>query len=136
MARLYRLTINNKVKTADAARLVYILREVRTAIEAEPAAPPAAQPTTLRLVEIPSGQYIRELSELSGNPQLTIEHRIEPSPAPEQIEREIEEAEPVVEIEPEPELATTARQARDEPDVGVHYYSLQPLKRRQRPPWG
>ena len=39
MAKLYRLVLNGKLPSDVAARLVYILKEVRSTLEAEP--PPA-----------------------------------------------------------------------------------------------
>ena len=35
MARLYRLTLNGRLRSEDMARLIYALREIRSSIEAE-----------------------------------------------------------------------------------------------------
>ena len=76
MARLYRLAINQRIKSAEAARLVYILREVRSSLEAIPLAPAADKPTVVNIVSVPSGHFVKHAEELSvcGMP-LTIEHR-------------------------------------------------------------
>ena len=42
MAKLYRLVLNGKLPSDVAARLVYILKEVRSTLEAEPPPMPAS----------------------------------------------------------------------------------------------
>jgi hypothetical protein len=78
MARLYRLTINKRIGAAEAARLVYILREVRASIESIPLAPAADTPRTIIVHSVPEGRFLRTID---GEERLmldSIEHETMP----------------------------------------------------------
>jgi hypothetical protein len=92
--RIYRLAINQKIKTAEAARLTYILREVRCSLEAIPPTTPD-QTTAFGIVSVPVNHFIRTVEEVSAaGSALVIEHM--PS---ESIPEKIDSAQT---IEPEP----------------------------------
>jgi hypothetical protein len=75
-ARIYRLAINQKIKTSEAARLVYILREVRCSLEAIPPDPePICQPREIVIRSVPTGYGIDLENPERIVPLLAIEHR-------------------------------------------------------------
>ena len=74
---IYRLAVNQKITTAEAARLTYILREVRCSLEAVPPEPEVQSPTTINIVSVPPG-HVYANGEFKQMP-FVIEH--EPIPA-------------------------------------------------------
>jgi hypothetical protein len=88
-ARIYRATINERIKSAESARLVYILREIRSSIEAEAAAKAAqviATPgdVTINSSSVPTTFCIDERDPNRIRPQLCIDHL--PAETSEQID--------------------------------------------------
>ena len=74
--RLYRLAVNQTIKTSEAARLCYILREIRCSLEAIPM--PAAEDTSpsINVVEVPSNHFFKYVEALpASDPMRTIEHK-------------------------------------------------------------
>jgi hypothetical protein len=106
--------INERIKSAESARLVYILREVRSCIEvealaAQAAAVEATPVTTINVTSIPTTFCVDEKDPNRIRPQFYIDHlpaetieqiddRPEPTDTRDSIESEIDT------IDPEPEL--------------------------------
>jgi hypothetical protein len=68
MARLYRLGLNGKIESGELTRLVYVLKEVRAAIEAEKLIDIQDRLIMLtRNVENPSGRRIPHPPTFSSN---------------------------------------------------------------------
>ena len=81
MGRIYRATINQRIKSAESARLIYMLREIRCCIEAEPPKP-ADQTTAVNIVAVPVDCYVREAAASSDRSRYRIEHMVnDPTPA-------------------------------------------------------
>jgi hypothetical protein len=99
--RLYRAAINQRISSAEAARLTYILREVRCSLEAIPPEPKVEQATTLNIITIDQDSYIRDTA--MSESRLVIEHiPSEPLKTP-PIEATLTVDVSAIEFEPEPE---------------------------------
>jgi hypothetical protein len=109
--RLYRLAVNKTISTAEAARLTYILREVRCSLESIPPEPVTEQTMpTLNIISIPMDNYIRDAAMKS--PNLVIEHiPSEPKTPPIEATSIVDDNLPydngidIKEVQPEPEPA-------------------------------
>jgi hypothetical protein len=66
--RLYRLAVNKTISTAEAARLTYILREVRCSLESIPPEPATEQTLpTLNVITLDQDTFIRDAAMKSPN---------------------------------------------------------------------
>lgn len=73
--RIYRSAINGRIKPSDMCRYMFGLREIRCSLEALAAMPDGESTSTISIVEVPSGAFIRHVDELSLRGEaLTIEH--------------------------------------------------------------
>jgi hypothetical protein len=106
------LAVNKSISAAEAARLTYILREVRCSLEAIPPEPKAETVTSLNIVSIDQDHFIRDSA--MTKPNLLIEHipsapKSSPIEAINDVEIFIptEEQPPIKIVEPEPAPMTT-----------------------------
>lgn len=135
-ARIYRATINDRIPAAEAARLVYILREVRSSIEAETAAIATAEataratamPTEIHIITVPTTFTIDDEKDPTRiRPQFFLEHESQPAP----LVAPVAEPEPVAQSpKSEPvdnvfQSASLRRQSQPEPASETYIETLQ-----------
>ena len=109
--RIYRLAINQRITSAEAARFAYILREIRCSLEAVPEPVVVEKPPmTVSIVTVPEGHFFseNEMRKMSGMPPIhVIEH------TPEKHLDDWRAPEPVSEPIVEPPLEYAPRNAHD-----------------------